>query len=335
MKHYYLFILISIFCLFGCSESEEYDTTTRKTDNENLLFFPERNLEKCTKSTNISNFDILEKMEIVFLDIEKKIIFFRNSSDTNQVYYSNCVIDSSFYATLTDEEHQDIVYIGSFHPTDLKKLKLTFISIFSLNEQTNKYQNTFNTYYFVEKSFIDIQIVNNLINNSNALLLSNYQGSGNFLEINLIAKNKNKIMDITPEIPPLSQGEYLIDSSRVLLMEGLMVWEIVQSNEKPSLELKKMDSLPLVDFRDGDKIIKFRKSGSRIITDSKIYVCNWTGVIHLQIDEPNNELMINFDPQYFKRKFNQLIPLKAGYTSIELIDADFNFVINNIKIYIN
>ncbi len=95
-----------------------------------------------------------------------------------------------------------------------------------------------------------------------------------------------------------------------MLMEGLAAWEIIEAQEMGLLEVKRLDTIPIIDFREGDKIIKFKKRGNKITTDSKIYVCNWTGVIHLQIDEPSNELLINFDPQYFKRKFNQLNTLK-------------------------
>lgn len=319
----------------GCTESDIYDSEKKETLPEGLTFYLERKTENCINSQKITNFNILEDMEIVYFDLENKLIFFRSSKDTNKVYYSDCIIDSAFFVNLTNFEHQDKVFLGSFTPTELQKVKLTLISIQSFDKQKNKYQNSFNTFYFVDKSFIDFKIVYNIIGNSNALFVSNYEGSGNYLDINMIALNGNKIEDIAPEIPPLSQGEYLIDTGRVLLMEGLAAWELSKSGNNLSLELKKLDTIPIIDFREGDKIIKFKRYGNRITTDSKIYVCNWTGIIHLQIDEPNNELILNYDPQYFRRKFNQLIPQKTGYTNLEIIDSDFNFVINNIKIIIN
>lgn len=335
MKKGYLYFLIICFYIVGCSDSEVYDKNKNEMDTDEFTFFEERTVQKSNNPLDINNFNVLEDLEIIFLEVDKKNIFFRSKSDTNKVYYSNCVIDSAFLAPLTSEVQLDKIYMGYFYPTEIKNVRLTFVSIFSYNKKNNKYQNSYNTYYFSEKTFLDIKIVNNLINNSNVLFISNYEGSGNFLDINLIARNKNRLDDITPEIPPLSQGEYFIDSSRILLMEGLAAWEILESKEKATLEMRKLDTIPIIDFQERDKIIKFKRSGNRVVADSKIYVCSWTGVIHLQIDEPNNGLLLNFDPEYFKRNFNQLIPLKTGFTSLELIDTDFNFVINNIKIIIN
>lgn len=335
MKKIPLFLLTIFIYLIGCTESGNYDTDKNNNELEELFFYSEQKTEHCISSKEIFNLDILEDLEIVFLNVESKTLFYRSAANKNQIYYSDCTIDSAFFVEITNSEHMDKIYIGSFYPTSLNKIKLTFISIFSFDIKKNEYLNSYNSYYFVEKSFIDIQIVFKLINNSNALFISNYEGSGNFLDINLIARRMNKLDDITPEIPLLSQGEYIIDTSRIMLMEGLAAWEIKESQEMGLLQVKKLDTIPIIDFQEGDKIIKFKKRGNKITTDSKIYVCDWTGIIHLQIDEPSNELLINFDPQYFKRKFNQLIPLKTGYTSLELIDSDFNYVISNIKIVIN
>lgn len=335
MKYLLTYYILIVVVVIGCTESDVHDLDKKKILSENLTFCIERTPENSINSQTISNFNFLEDLEIIYFDFENKFIYFRSAKDTSNIYYSNCVVDSAFFVNLTNYEHNDKVFVGSFYPTESQKVKLTFISVYSFDVINKKYQNSFNSFYFVDKSFIDLKIVYNLINHSNALFVSIYEGSGNFLEINLIARKMDKLNDITPEIPPLSQGEYIVDTGRVLLMEGLAAWELVSSENNENLELKKLDTIPIIDYRDGDKIIKYKSIGNRITTDSKIYVCNWTGVIHLQIDEPNNEFILNYDPQYFKRKFNQLIPQKTGYTYLELIDSDFNFVINNIKIIIN
>lgn len=330
-----LSVIIKILLLLSCDDNKDINTI-QKGENIDLFYFLE---ERTTKNTinckEISKLDILENLEIVYFDLKQNLIFFRSSLDTNKIYYSSCKIDSAFYANLSNKEHQDKVFLGSFFPTEQEKVKITFISIYSFDKQNNKYQNSYNTFYYVDKSFVDINIISDFFEGRNALFVANYEGSGNFLQVNILAKQLRNIADITPELPPLSQGDYIIDSGRVILMEGLSAWEITESLEKSDIIIKQLDSLPIIDFRDGDKIIRLKRIENRIVPDSKLYVCNWTGVIHLQINEPNNGLAVNFDPKYFKRKLNQLIPIQKGYTNLELIDTDFNFVISNIKVIIN
>lgn len=330
-----IFWFVVILFFSGCSPSDKEITVQKQSDETRLVFYPERNIDNSINSNKIFDIKIFENLEIVYTDIINKLIFFRSSKDTNKVYYSKCEIDSAFNGNLTNPEHLDKIFIGSFYPIQLKKIKLTFIAIYSFDTQNNSYRNSFNNYYFVDKSFIEKEFIYKMFNSNNVLMVSIYEGSGNFLEINLIAKNHNKIEDLTPDVPPLSQGEYLIDTGKIYLMEGLAAWELTQSKDNKKLELKKIDTIPIIDFREGDKIIKFKKNGNRIATDSKIYVCNWLGVIHLQIEEPTNELILNYDPLFFKRKFNQLIPQKKGITKLELIDSDFNISVYSVRIIIN
>ncbi len=330
-----IFGLTFILLISGCTQTEKEKIIEKQPEESNLIFVDEQNTNKAINSRQLQDYELLENLEIVYTDISNEVIYFCNSKDKNKIYYSKCKIDTAFFANLTNSKHPDKVYLGSFYPTQLRKIQLTFISIYSFNPQTNSYQNSFNTFYIVDKSYIEIEVVHNLLNSQNVLFVSTYEGSGNFLEINLIAKKQNRIVDITPEIPPLSQGEYLVDTSRIYLMEGFATWELAQSHDSSKLVLKQMDSIPILDFREGDKIIKFKKNRNRISTDSKIYVCDWTGIIHLQIDKPDNEIILNYDPLFFKRKFNQLIPQKKGITILELKDADFNVSIYSLKIIIN
>lgn len=332
---YAIFVFVIFLIVVGCTQSEKETPLEMESKEFNLLFYSERNTNEAINSKHLQDYKLLENLEIVYIDIQNKLVYFCSSKDTNSIYYSKCDIDSAFFANLTGSEQPDKIYLGSFYPTQLTKIKTTFITIYSFNPRNNTYQNSFNTFYFVDKSFIEVEIVYNLMNSQNVLFVSNHEGSGNFLEINLIAKKRNRIVFVTPDLPPLSQGEYLIDTGKIYLMEGFATWEITQSKDSSGLELRSLDSIPIVDFREGDKIIKFKKNGNKISTDSKIYVCNWTGVIHLQIEEPNNELILNYDPFFFKRKFNQLIPQKKGITYIELRDPDFNIKIYSIRIIIN
>lgn len=334
-KIFIIVVFIFLTIILGCKEEPETKPIIEKSQKTKLKFLDKFDTTNTIDARTIKKLDLIEDLVIDFFDKDQKIIYFHSSRDKKTVYRTAAKVDSAFQVFITNTDNKDIVYIGSFNPTTLNKFTFTFLSIYSFNPAKNVYQNSFNVLYQMEKKYLEVQEVENFNSQLSALFVATHEGSGNFLEFVLIMLENDEIKELIPDLPPLSQGEYKINEGSIWLMEGLMAWQMLWSDNKKQVEIKNLDSIPIFDYRPEDKIINFKRNNGRISTDSRIYVCNWTGVLHLQTNNPSNDIQINYNPVFFDRKFNQLIPKKKGLTYIEIIDPDFNFVIHSVKIVIN
>lgn len=333
-----LILLLFSLIYFSCENENQKRSPEKEGKDEELTFLPKIKVENCYDNNFNLSFDILEDLQIRYFDFDKKFLFFNSKKNKDSIFYANTTIDTAFFARLTNNEFPDKVYIGTFFPTKHKKVELTFISIYSFLKDNEKYENSFNTFYLLDNStFINCEVIEQMINGKDCIIASYYEGSGNFLEFDIIGKYANKIQEITPDLAPIDDGEIWIDSSKVFLLESLSAKFIKWDNENQKLEIIQLDSIPIFNYRTGDKIITFEFINNEIKSKYKIVVLDWTSIIHLNAKNIPFDFYsrIQYDPEFFEKKFNQLIPKRKGVTTIYLLDDSFDILYEKIKIIIN
>ncbi len=334
-----ILILVLFSLIYLSCENENNKRSSEKEElNQELKFSPKFKVENCYDNDFNLSFDILEDLQIRYYDFENKLLFFNSKKTSDSIFYANTTIDTSFFANITSTEFPDKVYIGTFFPTKHKKVGLTFISIYSFSKDEEKYENSFNSFYLLDNStFINCEVIGQMINGKDCIIASYYEGSGNFLEFDIIGKLTNKIQEITPDLTPIDDGEIWIDSGKVFLLESLTA-KLINWNEKnKKLEIMQLDSIPIFNYRTGDKIINFDYSNNEIKSKYKIVVLDWTSIIHLNSKNIPFDFYsrIQYDSEFFEKKFNQLIPKRKGVTTLLLLDDSFGILYEKIKIIIN
>ncbi|GEM_PF-1198928 len=332
-----ILVLFSLIYL-SCENESKKKSPEKEELNQELVFTPKFKVENCYDNDFNLSFDILEDLQIRYFDFEKKLLFFNSKKTSDSIFYANTTIDTSFFANITSKEFPDKIYIGTFFPTKHKKVELTFISIYSFAKDEEKYENSFNSFYLLDNStFLNCEVIEQMIDEKDCIIASYYEGSGNFLEFEIIGKLDNEIQEITPDLAPIDDGEIWIDSGKVFLLESLTAKYIKWNDQSRKLELMQLDTIPIFNYRTGDKIINFDYSNNEIKSKYKIVVLDWASIIHLNAKNIPFDFYsrIQYDADFFEKKFNQLIPKRKGVTTLLLLDDSFDILYEKIKIIIN
>lgn len=269
------------------------------------------------------------------------IVYFSNQSNkifikipkSKELYYTNCIIDSSFYFNLLKQSNDEIIFRGTFSLPSINNIQFTFFAINIYNKEKGTYQNLFNDYFLLDKSSIlKFDVVNDFVYNwYNALICSYKEGSGDFLEFKIYGFRKNKFDLLYEPMAPLENGYFLSDSSGIYLLSNYKATKLNWLGD--SIKVENLNETPLLNFKEGDQVLRIEELNDGIKAP-KFLILSENSVLHISVKDFKEDIKINFDDAFWTRNFNQLIPKKQGLTRIWITDS-FKQILKQIKIIIN
>jgi hypothetical protein len=239
---------------------------------------------------------------------------------------------------LLNLEKPEQIYLGKF--TFISDLygDFTFMALDAFENKSGKYQNIFNDYYILENSSsLDIALCENFINKKNNALFASYSdGAGNYLDFRIYGYKKGEFQQLYEPKTPLENGIYAIDSGSVYLLEGIIASKIYFQNGQIRQEL--LQETPIFNNNENDRTLNLNMDKFGNYSFPKFIVLNSTSSLHIFSKESNvkieNNLKINFNPDYFEQNYTTFIPKQTGMTSLEFLNND-NVVIGKVRVIIN
>lgn len=311
------------------------DGKSVKNSQPGKLQFADNSIIKQAKDLRSSNmFPEIEKLEVRYCDIKNKKIYFSLRKNSPEIFWAPINIDSSFKYNLTNQNEEDIIYLGKFKLHQSEQMQISFVSIYSMNPSKNEYSNIFNDFYFTPDptNFI-IKKSNYFIDSTyNALIIGFNEGSGDFFEYKIYGFNDNTIKILYEPHSPIQNGTIYSANHQIYEFENLstslLYWE---NNQVKSLPLRKT---LLIDLREGDAVLEYKINDEyEIQAPSRINVSS-SGKLQLVQNGYGQSISVAYDDQFFEHIYNQLIPKKKGTTTI-MLESEFGEIEKQITVVIN
>lgn len=319
-----LILLASIF-LNSCSDEKSPEQSSGKDKPLELVLFDTTKLENAIelnenlRTTQFTNF------KIVFLDKSSKKLYLELNDQPNKYFYTSCSIDSVIEFNLLGTEMPERVYLGRFKFISEIYGDFSFLAIDCFDQNTGKYRNLFNDYFILDNnSTLDLALCEKFINeNTNALLVSYSEGTGNYLDFRIYGLEDNFFKQIYEPRTPLENGFIAIDSSNIYFLEGIISGKIYSQNENIQEEF--LEETPKINYRTVDFVLNLKPEQNGYYDFPRFVILNSQSslfvVLKGKINQEKN-LFIKYDNEYFQQNFNSFIPKKDGMTTLEFINSD-------------
>ncbi len=331
LQIFYIFISFSFFFV-ACESNKNKEPEKLGSQIIELHTIDTTKLKDAKELTGQFPFKITSNFSIAYFSSSKKEIYLKLDTHKNIYFYTKCEIDTAFEADLLNLYKKQIIYRGSFSLPGDPVVKLTFIAINVYYPKDGTYRNLFNDYVLAEKSQdLHFEVADDFIEDEYGALICSYkEGSGDYLDFKIYGLNKNKFSEIYEPYSPLENGYIRADSGKIFSISNLTANKLSWVDD--SVRVEQLKETPLIDFNEGDKILKIEFQNDKIITP-KLIIISQDAVLHLLQKGENSEYQINYDDDFWDRNFNQLIPKKKGITSIT-IENTFHGIEKRIKILI-
>lgn len=281
----------------------------------------------------LDKFPIIEKLEVRYCDIKNKKIYFSFSKNSSEIFWAPIEIDSSFKYNLTNQNEEDIIYLGKFKLHQSEQMQISFVSIYTMDPSKNEYLNIFNDFYFTpDPTNLIIKKSNYFIDSTyDALIVGFYEGSGAFFDYKIYGFNDNTIKILYEPLAPIQNGSIYAANYQIYEFENLfttlLYWE---NGQVKSLPLRKT---PLIDFQQGDIVLEYKiRDDYGIDAPSKVVVQSGARLQLIQNGDASS-IEIVYDDQFFTQNYNQLIPKRKGTTTINF-SSEFGEIEKQISVII-
>jgi hypothetical protein len=275
----------------------------------------------------------IEKLVIRYCDIKNKKIYISFSKNTQEIYWLPINIDSSFNYNLTQQNKEDIIYLGKFRLRPAESVQFSFMSIYSMNQSRGEYNNIYNDFYFApDPSNLKIFKANYFIDSIfNALIVGFYEGSGNFFEYKIYGYKDSTIKTLYEPAAPIQNGFIYATNYQIYefenLFTSLLYWE---KDRVKSIPLRKT---PLIDFEEGDVALEYKINDDYTLQAPSKVIVPLTAKLQIIQNGLDPSIQIIYDDQFFSQNLNELIPKKKGTTKIAF-ESEFGEIQKQISVVI-